>query len=290
MRSVMSSNRTRKQIGSPWILPALAAAVVTLAASASAAYSMPPSWMPMAMLVVGFDPGTGTLSVQDQATHPSLQPPSSPYVQLALGTDAMGRPDPAATDFADYDPAQPWSVLQDKAFSRMLGWWAGSGSAPETLASSIEAAFGPDAGIWIEAVSQSAGLETYLAVGRYGVNVDNTTTVDPFAGGYTGLFGTDGSSTRWRWDYAMDHNTYAVPWELLSPGQLYSARYKVYIGDAAGDELPAAVGASTFETWTWQAPAHVPVPEPGTGALLLGGLGGLAAANGSPRRRRPLPL
>ena len=135
----------------------------------------------------------------------------------------MGRPDPAATTFAQYDPAQPWSVLQDSAFSRQLGWWAGSGSASTTLRSNIEAAYGTEASIWIESISQSAGLDTYLAIGKYGVNVDNTMTVDPAAHGYTGIFGTAGSSSMWQWDYQMDHNTYAVPWADLSPNQQYTA-------------------------------------------------------------------
>jgi hypothetical protein len=185
----------------------------------------------------------------------------------------MGRPNSAATAFGQYDPAQPWSVLQNSAFSRMLGWWAGTGSAPATLQSNIEAAYGADAGIWIESVSQSAGLNTYLAIGKYGVNGNNTMTVDPGAHGYTGIFGTAGSSTRWRWDYQMDHNTYAVPWASLSPDQQYAATYKVYIGDGAGNELAAATGASSLETWTWQAPAVAPVPEPTTGALTVLGLG-----------------
>ena len=90
----------------------------------------------------------------------------------------------------------------------------------------------PGASIWIESVSQSAGLDTYLAIGKYGVNANNTTTVDPAAHGYTGIFGTAGSSTRWQWDYQMDHNTYAVPWADLSPNQQYTATYKVYVGDS----------------------------------------------------------
>ena len=168
-------------------------------------------------------------------------------------------------------------MLQNSAFSRQLGWWAGTGSASIALETSIEDAFGPDASIWIESISISEGLESYLAIGRYGVNADNTTIVDPNAHGYTGIFGTAGSSAKWQWDYQMDHNTYAVSWEHLLPNQSYSATYRVYIGDAAGDEIAAASGASTIETWTWTAPVSIPVPEPATGGLALVGVVALLA-------------
>ena len=237
-------------------------------ATAADATSMPPSWMPMTMLVVSFDTAAQKLDVQNQTA----------AVLLAYDTDSMGRPDPAATTFAQYDPTQPWSVLQDSAFSRQLGWWAGSGTASTTLRSNIEAAYGTGASIWIEAISQSAGLDTYLAIGKYGVNVNNTMTVDPAAHGYTGIFGTAGSSSMWQWDYQMDHNTYAVPWADLSPNQQYTATYKVYVGDALGNELAAASGASTLETWTWNAPALMPVPEPTTSVLMAAGLGLLGCA------------
>lgn len=241
-------------------------------ATAADATSMPPSWMPMTMLVVSFDAVAQRLDVQDQAA----------AVLLAYDTDAMGRPDPTATAFGEYDPAQPWAVLQDSAFSRQLGWWAGTGSAPALLQSSIESVYGTDASIWIESLSQSTGLETYLAIGRYGVSSDNTMTVDPAAHAYTGIFGTDGSSTRWNWDYQMDHNTYAVPWAHLAPDAQFTATYRVYVGDAFGNELAAATGASTLETWTWKAPAVMPVPEPTTFALMMAGLGVLGCAT---RRR-----
>ena len=219
-------------------------------ATAADATSMPPSWMPMTMLVVSFDTAAQKLDVQNQTA----------AVLLAYDTDSMGRPDPAATTFAQYDPTQPWSVLR----------------------SNIEAAYGTGASIWIESISQSAGLDTYLAIGKYGVNVNNTMTVDPAAHGYTGIFGTAGSSSMWQWDYQMDHNTYAVPWADLSPNQQYTATYKVYVGDALGNELAAASGASTLETWTWNAPALMPVPEPTTSVLMAAGLGLLGCAS---RRR-----
>lgn len=267
----MLCSEVRPKSPSSLLLPALAA-LVLLQATAARGYSMPPSWMPMTMLVVSLD-ASNHLQVVDQSTMPAAGGgsfPASP-VQLAIGTTSTGMPDLAATAFAEYDPSKPWSVLQDKAFSRQLGWWAGSGSAPADLEAAVEAAYGAGASIWIEVVAQSGGLESYLAIGKYGVNADNTTNVDPLANGYAPLFGTAGSSTRWQWDYQMDHNVYAVAAASLVPGQLYSAQYKVYVGDAAGNELAAALGASTLETWTWQAPAVV--PEPGTCAMLAVGLG-----------------
>jgi hypothetical protein len=80
----------------------------------------------------------------------------------------------------------------------------------------------------------------------------------------------------------MDHNTYAVPWAHLSPDAQFNATYRVYVGDAFGNELAAATGASTLETWTWNAPAVMPVPEPTTFALMMAGLGLLGCAT---RRR-----
>ena len=161
-------------------------------------------------------------------------------------------------------------MLQNKAFSREFGWWGGSGTAPATLKSSIETTYGAGASIWIEVLSQTAGLETYKAVGKYGVNANNTATVDPLAGGYTGIFGTAGSATKWQWDYMMDHNIYAVDLNATNGwGKTFTATYNVYVGDMYGNELAAAAGKNTIETWAWAAP----VPEPETYAMLLAGLG-----------------
>lgn len=265
-----------KKIRNALAFGALAAASIGHATAVAESYAVAPTWMPMTMLVVSFDTASQKLDVADQSTQGNKGPggiyPSNP-VKLGINTDSMGKPDLSATTFANYDPTQPWSVLQNAAFSRQLGWWAGSGTANVTLQTNIETAYGTGASIWIEAISQSAGLETYLAVGKSGVNADNTTTVDPLAGGYSGIFGTAGSATKWQWDYKMDHNTYAVPLAYLSPNQLYSATYKVYIGDSTGSELAAASGASTLETWQWQAPAVMPVPEPESYAMFMAGLG-----------------
>ena len=59
----------------------------------------------------------------------------------------------------------------------------------------------------------------------------------------------------------MIHTVYAVPAAFITtPNQIFSADYKVYIGDAAGVEIPAAASASTTTTWSWKGPATVPVP------------------------------
>ncbi len=271
------SRSTKKQMLSMFVLALGLALFGSPGAAIAASYAVAPAWMPMTMLVVSLDE-SNHLQVVDQNTMPAAGGGAYPAfpVRLAINTDAMGRPDLAATSFAQYDPTAPWSVLQDKAFSRQLGWWAGSGTAPADLEAAVEAAYGADASIWIESLSQAAGLETYLAIGKFGVNADNTTNVDPAAGGYSGIFGTGGSAARWRWDYQMDHNATAVPLASLVPDQLYSATYKVYIGDAGGSELAAATGASTVETWTWQAPTVI--PEPSTSLLVAAGLGVIGLA------------
>ena len=216
---------------------AFAAAILGTITSAQAQYSAPPTWMPMTMLNVSFDTGTLRLDV--------VNPSVVPVLSLApLGT---------------YDPAQPWSVLNGTAYSRRLGW----NPAPGFSLATIQATYGPGAGIWIESLSESPGLESYLAVGKYGVNANNTTTVDPAINAYSGIFGTAGSSTRWQWDGMMDHNTYAVSLsDITSPNELFSATYRVYVGDSLGNEIlnPDGSSASSVETWSWQGPATVPEP------------------------------
>jgi hypothetical protein len=245
-------------------------------ALAQGAYSTPPSWSPMTMLNITYSTTTYTLSVVDESTKLG----AGVYPVLALDTLSTGKPDTAATTFGSFDPSQPWSVLNGTAFSRRLGWNPGS----STLSTDIQATYGTGTGIWIELISASAGLETYQAVGKYGVNSDNTLTVDASAGGYSGIFGTAGSSTKWQWDYQMDHNVYAVSSEYLVANQLYTATYKVYVGDSEGNEIFNTDGSSTatLETWTWQAPAVV--PEPATLALLaIGGVISMIA-----RKRRSM--
>lgn len=263
------------KLKSALLVPMFAVATLGQASIASAAYDLnPPTWMPMTMATISFDAG-GALQMVDQSTFGAKCPSWSPTcfsanpISLALDVYSTGNPNLTATSFASWDPAQPWSVLQNKAFSRQFGWWGGSADALATLKATVETTYGTGASIWIEMLSQTAGLETYKAIGKYGVDAGGTTTVtDPTA--YTGLFGTAGSSTKWQWDYAMDHNIYAVDLNATNGwGQTFSATYKVYIGDITGMELASAVGKSTIETWTWAAP----VPEPETYAMFMAGLG-----------------
>jgi hypothetical protein len=195
------------------------------------------------MLNVSFDTANLQLDVVDEAT--MMGAGVYPVFTLApLGT---------------YDPAQPWSVLNGTDYSRRLGWNPASGFSLAT----IQATYGSGAGIWIESLSTSPGLESYLAVGMDGMGSPNS---------YSGIFGTAGSSTKWQWDGMMDHNTYAVSQsDITSPNELFSATYRVYVGDSLGNEIlnPGGSSASTIETWTWQGPATVPEPT----ALSLAALG-----------------
>jgi hypothetical protein len=97
--------------------------------------------------------------------------------------------------------------------------------------------------VWIEKTGGSPELKTYAV----------SETEDPY-GPYTPIFGTDGSSNRWRWDGFMDHNVYAVPLAALAASnQVFTAAYRLYIGDAAGS--PVSGYGATTTTWTWQGPA-----------------------------------
>jgi hypothetical protein len=246
-RKIMKRSKIQSQFKNVLIGPALALAILGQATS-SKAYSNPPTWMPMEMLNVSFNTGNDTLSVVPEGTTPVLN-------IAANGT---------------YDPTQPWSVLNGTAYSRQLGW----NPASSTILNDVQTAYGSGASLWIGLVSETAGLQSYKAVGKYGVNANNTTTVDPTLGAYSGIFGTAGSSLNWQWDGKMDHNAYAVNLsDLTTPNELFSATYKVYVGDSSGNELADAIGASTTTTWTWQGP--VTVPEPTTMGLAAAGVLGL---------------
>ena len=54
----------------------------------------------------------------------------------------------------------------------------------------------------------------------------------------------------------MDHNTYAVPFSVITiPSQPFSATYRIYVGDRAGNDIDPA--AATTTTWTWRGPNQV---------------------------------
>ena len=185
--------------------------------SVTTGYANPPSWMPMAMLNVAFNSSTNTLSVQDLHTHPSFPGTTLPALTYV----------PAGT----YDPTKPWNAVNGGvAISRQLGWddntaLHGSGiTVPGSILYQVNAAY-PGGSIWIELTSKSPGLETYFADGMFGVGGTSsgmlTGTPQPYsnmmgfpiiyANNYYGIFGTNGSPTKWKWDGTMIHNVYAVP-------------------------------------------------------------------------------
>lgn len=129
----------------------------------------------------------------------------------------------------EFDPAQPWSVLNGKAYNFQYGWNSGgfillpSGSW-----------------IWIEQLSATPGLEVYQN--------------PPATPAYAPIFGTSGSPWRWRWSGAMTHNVYAVANPLLDQ---YEASYRVYLGDnTTGEPLPDYGSADV--TFYWLATPVLP--------------------------------
>jgi hypothetical protein len=249
----------------------VAALMWSLTASARAA-SVPPTWSPMAMLNVSYNAAAQRLDVMDEAASSKLG--VGIYPVLVLDTLSTGNPNPGSTVYGTF--ADPWSALNGKAFSRMLGWYDPNSTKTDgtALKDEIQAAYtinGVTPSIWIQLESRSDGLESFLAVGKYGVNANNTQTVDATLGAYSPIF-VDVNS-KWHWDYQMDHNAYAVSGAYLtSPNQLFTATYKVYVGDAQGNEILNADGSSPSceEIWTWQGPSFV--PEPAGLTLLLAGV------------------
>ena len=106
--------------------------------------------------------------------------------------------------------------------------------------------------VWIEKIGGSPELKTYF--------INEDVTGDPGTP-YTPIFGTDGSSTKWRWDGKMDHNAYAVGLQYLTTSnQLFTATYHLYIGDADGNPVPGY--GDTTTTWRWKGPVVPVVPTP----------------------------
>jgi hypothetical protein len=241
--------------------------VATTCNKADASYSLPISYYQMSMPSITYNSVSNKLAVEIKSA-----------VLLGTNTNPMtGGPD--GPSIGTFDPTQVWSVLNGTAFSRTMGWNDPSYDymlPPETSPSSVlypvHVKYGPGAGIWIECKDKSPGVDTYLAVGFWGVNslgtqdASGVPIVDQslFPAPYSGIFGTNGSSTKWRWDGLMDHNTYTVPFSYLNaPNQLFSANYRLYVGDAAGNELlvdrngiPVS-SAATTTTWNWVGPAFV---------------------------------
>jgi hypothetical protein len=151
-----------------------------------------------------------------------------------------------------FDPTQPYVVLNGTAYSRVLGW-----NDPGTTGANGDDFYATYAAqllgnsVWIERIGGSPELKTYF--------VDEDVTGDP-GSPYTPIFGTDGSPPRWRWDGKMDHNTYAVALDrLVAANQPFSATYRLYIGDSAGNPVPGY--GDTTTTWRWQGPAVPVIPS-----------------------------
>jgi hypothetical protein len=207
-------------------------------------YYKPPSWGSMVMVNITFD-GTNVGWV-----------PSS--YNFDVGPILRAAPSNGGKD--TFDPAQPWAVLNETAFSRQLGWYD---SIQDDFLASHAASLGGNF-LWIEKVGGSPELKTYF-VSEGG---------SP-SGPYTPIFGTGGSSTKWKWDGFMDHNANAVALaDIKTPNQVFTANYKLYIGNSNGNEVLLADNVtprygSLAVTWSWIGPADI--PEPATLTLMLGG-------------------
>ena len=225
------------------ILSIVLSVVLTTWTFVAEAYSSPPEWDPMLMLNVTLN-ASNQLAVETTSDIIPLIP--------ALGTynSTNGTYNLAAVTF---DPSKPYAVLNGAAYSRVLGWYdqgttgANGDNFYDTYSTQLKGNF-----VWIEKTSGSPELHTYF------INEDVTGDAGtPF----TPIFGTSGSSTKWRWDGFMDHNAYAVPLKFITSNrQLFTANYRIYIGDANGN--PVAGYSETTTTWRWQGPAVAVVPSP----------------------------
>jgi len=223
----------------------LAALAATAFDARAVDYAPAPGWGGMVMLDVTYDPGNKSIALMPETYY--FPAGSGPVLQAA----------------GNYDPAQPWGVLNGTVYSRRLGWNdPNEGIADWQIGDLLPAG----TSLWINRTGGSPELKTY-AVAEY----DNTKP-------YTPIFGTAGSDSKWQWDLFMDHNAVAVDFALLSvPNQLFTATYEVYVGDALGNPLAGYTSATT--TWSWTGPAVVPEP---TGLALLAAAGALVMQ----RRRR----
>ncbi|QDU54245.1 hypothetical protein [Aeoliella mucimassa] len=124
-----------------------------------------------------------------------------------------------------FDPEGIWGMINGDAYNFQYGW------NPSRFD-----AYPPDnSSIWIEQLDASPELRTYQ---RPPANPEGQP-----------IFGTDGSSLRWRWSGSMTHNLYAIANPLESE---YFATYRVYIGDdSTGEPLAGFVADEvTFTFFT----------------------------------------
>lgn len=219
------------------LLFAVFSLVVPGLTSAQASFAPPPTWDPMVMVDVTYDPGTKALSVQSEADALQYYTGSTALPVLQLGSN--------------FDPARPEHVLNGKYYSRQLGWNDGTASGLD--------AYLPSGGyLWISRVDFTP-VHTYQVEGA-----------GQALGAYTYTPILDGAGAKWQWDLDMDHNASVVDASAIVANQVYSAKYDIYFGDAQGAELPGYTDAVT--TWSWQAPASVPEPS-SLGVLIIAGAG-----------------
>lgn len=173
-------------------------------------------------------------------------------ISVHLGTET---PTPILRELQapnEFDPTKPWSVLIDKAYNAQHGWLIdGIWSPPTGLA------------VWIEELSSSPELDVYQGGMYMNPMMIDAQTFDP-------IFGTDGSSSTWKWEGMMAHNAYAV----ANPTTVsYSATYRVYLGDAITGIEPLQSGSPVYgsDTVTFN---FIGVPEPSTLLLSLAALCG----------------
>jgi hypothetical protein len=212
--------------------------------SAAAGYAEPPAWDPMLMLNV-------TLNASNQLAVET----TSDIIRLTVAPGTYNSSNRTYNlSFVTFDPVQPYAVLNGTAYSRVLGWYdqgttgANGDDFYDTYAAQLNGNY-----VWIEKIGGSPELKTYF--------INEDVSGDPGTP-YTPIFGTDGSSTQWRWDGKMDHNAYAVALKYFTTtNQLFTATYHLYVGDAAGNPVPGY--GDTTTTWRWQGPAVPVVPTPG---------------------------
>jgi hypothetical protein len=208
------------------------------------AYSPPPSWDPMLMLNVTLD-ANNQLAIEDNPYVIRLLTPPGVYDATNQTYDLS---------FVTFDPAQPYAVLNATAYSRVLGWYdqGTTGFNGDDFYDTYTNQLHGTNFVWIEKLNGSPELRTYF--------INEDVTGDP-ATPYEPIFGTAGSSPKWKWDGKMDHNAYAVDLRgLNTSNQLFTATYHLYIGDAAGNTNTAF--GQTTTTWRWQGPVVPVVPSP----------------------------
>ncbi len=134
--------------------------------------------------------------------------------------------------------ASPYDLLSDHAYNAQYGWLRQGIWSP-----------GAGQGAFIELVDQSEGLRAYE--GGYSVDVTGGGLSDDLNGTHTfsPIFGTEGSSSWWRWDGRMAHN-----WYVSDQAGPHFATYDVFVADVLPDGSPGALSnllLPTQITFTW---------------------------------------